>query len=63
MRLFEAVGVVVLKLALNSPSLGCFRGERLSQTHFLIGQGLQLPSSYWPRATELYLLSNLNESL
>ena len=39
------------------------RGERLLQTHILIGQEAQLPSSDWTRAIELYLLSNLNMSL
>ena len=34
------------------------RGEQLLQTDTLIGQEVQLPSSDWTRATELYLLSN-----
>ena len=36
----------------------CARGERLLQTHVLIGQEVQLPRPDWTRATELYILSN-----
>ena len=39
------------------------RGERLLQTHILIGQELQLHSSCPTRARNLYLLSNQNMSL
>ena len=39
------------------------RGGWLLQTHTLIGQELQLSSSDWTRATELYLLSNQSISL
>ena len=38
------------------------RGERLLQTHTLVGQEVQLPSFDRKRATELYLLSNQNMS-
>ena len=34
------------------------RGERLLQTHTLIGQEVQLPRSDWTRVNKLYLLSN-----
>ena len=34
------------------------RGEQLLQTHVLIGQEVQLPSSDWRRAPDLNLLSN-----
>ena len=30
-----------------------YRGKRLLQTHTLIGQEVQLPSSDWTRATQL----------
>ena len=40
-----------------------YRGERLLQIHILIEQEVQLPSSDWPRATELYILSNQTISL
>ena len=39
------------------------RGERLLQTQIVIGQEVQLPSSDWTRATELYLLSSQSMSL
>ena len=34
------------------------RGERLLQTHTLIGQEAQLPRSDWTRGVKLYLLSD-----
>ena len=43
-------------------TMGYFRGERLSKTHALIGQGMQLGSSCPIRAGELYLLSNQSNS-
>ena len=45
-------------IAASSPAAPSSRGERLLQTHTLIGQELQLPSFDWARAAELYLLSN-----
>ena len=39
------------------------RGERLLQTHILIGQEVQLPSSDLTRATELFPLFDHNTSL
>ena len=39
------------------------RGGRLLQTLILIGQEVQLPSSEWTRATELFILSDQNKSL
>ena len=39
------------------------RGERLLQTHTLIGQEVQISSSDWTTATELHLLSNQSKSL
>ena len=39
------------------------RGERLLQTHTLIGQEVQLHKSDGTRATELYILSNQSKSL
>ena len=43
--------------SINYVSSVC-RAERILQTHTLIGQYVQLPSSDWTRATELYLLSD-----
>ena len=40
-----------------------FRGERLLETHNLIGKEVQLPSSDWTTAAKLHLLSNQNISL
>ena len=39
------------------------RGERFLQTRALIGQVVELSSSDWTKAAELYLLSNHRSSL
>ena len=39
-------------------TLLCSRDGLLLQAHTLIGQGAQLSSSDWSRASDLYILSN-----
>ena len=53
-----AEGDAQMRALINTYLSLCARGERLLQTHTLIGQEVQLPSPDWTRATELYLLTN-----